>query len=239
MIRSLLLAALLVLPGLGFAETVRFPASDGLQVTAETGGSGAGPVIVLFHMAGASRGEYAQIAPELHRLGYRTLAVDQRSGGAFGGVVNETAAQVASDPGYAAAIPDLKAAAAYARAEMGAETVAVVGSSYSASLVLVLAGRDKGFADAVISFSPGEYFPDRSFVSEAAAGIAVPALLTAARSEMGRVEAIARAMRSDPVVFHPKGAGRHGATTLLTSDGAEYWEAIKAFLAAHLPAGQG
>ena len=86
------------------AETVRFEASDGLKVTAEAGGSGSGPVVVLFHMAGSSRGEYTDIAPRLHELGYRTLAVDQRSGRSSNGIKNETAAQLSSDPGYSACL---------------------------------------------------------------------------------------------------------------------------------------
>ncbi|MEM8790864.1 MAG: dienelactone hydrolase family protein [Pseudomonadota bacterium] len=219
------------------AETVGFAAEDGLEITAEIGGPSSGPVLVLFHMARASRGEYRDIAPRLHEMGYRTLSVDQRSGGSFNGVRNETAARVGGDPGFLAAIPDLEAAVTYARGKMGAATLGVVGSSYSASLVLALAGRDPDFADAVISFSPGEYFPDRSFVRDATSGISTPVFLTAARSEINQLESIANVIKSEIEVFRPEGAGRHGATALLTADGPEYWTALSAFLVTHLPPG--
>lgn len=218
------------------AETLRFPAADGTEVTAELTAAGADvPVLVLFHMAGASRGEYADIAPRLVALGYTTLAVDQRSGGAFGGVANETRAQFSANPGFADAIPDLLAAAAKARS-LGNGQVAVIGSSYSAALVLKLAGDDAGFADAVISFSPGEYFSPGDFVRRSATGLTQPVFITAARNEQGQWQGIFDAIPGDAKTgFQPEGAGRHGATALLTADGPEYWAALETFLARHFP----
>ena len=46
------------------------------------------PVLVLFHQAGWSRGEYREIAPKLNELGYICLAIDQRSGKGVNGVAN-------------------------------------------------------------------------------------------------------------------------------------------------------
>ena len=43
-------------------------------------------LILLFHQAGWSRGEYRELAPGLTKLGYRVMAVDQRSGGAVNGI---------------------------------------------------------------------------------------------------------------------------------------------------------
>jgi dienelactone hydrolase len=225
-----------VVSSISIAETVQFKATDGVLITAETGGKARGPVIILFHMAGASRGEYRDIAPRLHTLGYRTLAVDQRSGGGFNGVRNETVAGVGRSAGYAAAIPDLKAAGIYARHVMKAKRVGVIGSSYSASLVLIVAGNDAGFADAVMSFSPGEYFSDGRHVRTAATKIKAPVFLTAARGEIGQITPIAKVITSPVTVFKPKGSGRHGATALATKSKAEYWAALEAFLAKHFPA---
>jgi len=218
------------------AETVSFQASDGVTVTADVSRGASNTVIVLFHMAGASRGEYQRIAPALNSLGYTTLAVDQRSGRAFGGVKNETAARVGGKSSFLAAVPDLKAAVAYARRSLGATRVGVVGSSYSASLVLVLAGQDRGFADAVMSFSPGEYFPDRSLVRKSAAGITVPVFITAARNEASQWKPFADVLGGRATGFIPRGAGKHGATTLLTDAREEYWAALRGFLQTNLPA---
>ena len=218
------------------AETVSFQASDGVTVTADVSRGTTNTVIVLFHMAGASRGEYSQIAPVLNSLGYTTLAVDQRSGRSFGGVKNETAARVSGKSAFLEAVPDLKAAVSYARQSLGATRVGVVGSSYSASLVLVLAGQDRGFADAVMSFSPGEYFPDRSLVRTAAAGITVPVFITAARNEAGQWKPIVDVIGGRATGFVPNGSGKHGATALLTDARDEYWAALQGFLQANLPA---
>lgn len=218
------------------AETVELKAADGVLLTADLGGKGSGPVLVLFHMAGASRGEYNNIAPRLHRLGYRTLAVDQRSGGSFNGVRNETVARIGHNAGYEAAIPDLIAAADYARHTMSAKKIGVIGSSYSASLVLIVTGDKAGFTDAVMSFSPGEYFPNGQRVITAAAKINVPVFLTAARGEIGQISPIAKAISSPVTIFKPKGAGRHGATALITRDKAEYWVALEGFLARYFSA---
>lgn len=220
------------------AGTVTFEADDGVIVTADATRPETFPktVIVLFHMAGASRGEYRDIATRLNKLGYATLAVDQRSGGSFNGVKNETAARAGRDPGYAGAIPDLKAAVAWARDNLGAENVGVVGSSYSAALVLVLAGRDRAFADAVMAFSPGEYFSDRNFVRDALPDINVPVFLTAARSEAGQWRPFSDILKGRASGFVPKGNGRHGASSLTSADAEEYWVALETFLADHLPA---
>ncbi|MEM7546142.1 MAG: dienelactone hydrolase family protein [Pseudomonadota bacterium] len=213
-------------------DRVSFTAADGLEVTADLY-LGDGPALILFHMAGASRGEYRDIAPRLQAAGYAVLAVDQRSGGAFGGVTNETAARAGGGAGYEAAIPDLLAATAFMRSR-GATRIGVVGSSYSAALVLTLAGRDAGFADAVIAFSPGEYFSPRDFVRRDAGNIVVPVFITAARSEEGQWRPIYDVVTSEKTGFVPDGAGRHGATALLTDAGPEYWAALEAFLARHL-----
>lgn len=238
MIRILTTVTLLffVFCGAASAETVQFTASDGVIITAETGGKNKAPNIVLFHMAGASRGEYRDIAPRLQKLGYSTLAVDQRSGGKFNGVHNETVKRLDKNASYAAAIPDIIAAGKYARETMKTKQVAILGSSYSSSLVLVVVGQNTGFADAVLSFSPGEYFSDKRLVSKSAANIKVPVFLTAARSEMGKVKSLAKNIVSPKVVFTPNGAGRHGAPALISKDGAEYWAAVEAFLVQHFPA---
>lgn len=232
-----LFALLLALTLPARAETIRFAADDGTTITADlTRTTPEAPFLVLFHMAGASRGEYAQIAPRLVAMGYNTLAVDQRSGGAFGGVTNETRAQFGSNPSYAQAIPDLVAAAAKAR-ELGAAHVGVVGSSYSAALVLKLAGDDPGFADAIVAFSPGEYFGKADFVRSSAARISQPVFITAARQERSQWQPLFDSIKGEAKTgFQPEGAGRHGATALLTQDGPEYWAALETFLTRHLPA---
>ena len=239
MTRSLIsMLAFLLMTSLAAAETLRLKASDGVEVTAEFNKpDGAfSTILVLYHMAGASRGEYKDIAKALNQMGYATLAVDQRSGGQFNGVRNETAAKVGGRPGYTEAIPDIVVAAQWARKNSGARKVGVLGSSYSAGLVLVLAGQDSKFADAVMSFSPGEYYGGRNYVGKELGKIKVPVFLTAARGEAGQWKPFEQKIKSPVTGFVPKGGGRHGASSLVSGDRDEYWSALRAFLQTHLPA---
>ena len=239
---KLLLSALsMMLLTISFAqaETVQFQASDGVTVTADFNAPKAdyAAVIVLFHMAGASRGEYQKIAERLNGLGYATLAVDQRSGGQINGVRNETVKSAGGSTNFVQAIPDLVAASDWARQNTDARRVGVLGSSYSAGLVLVLSAQDKTFADAVMSFSPGEYYGSSNYVAKELGGMQVPAFLTSARGEAGQWKPFAKKIGSPVVEFVPKGSGRHGASALDSGDGAEYWSALEGFLEKYLPAG--
>lgn len=191
---------------------MQFPASDGVIVTADfnTPSAAATTVIVLYHMAGASRGEYLQTAERLNTLGYATLALDQHSGGQFNGMKNETVVTA------------------------GAQKVGVLGSSYSAGLVLVLSAKDRCFADAVMSFSPAEYYGAGTYVAHVVGNITVPVFLNAARSETGQWKPLQAQIKTPVVGFVPNGSGRHGTSALDCADGAEYWEALETFLAQHL-----
>ena len=226
-------------------KNVQFASTDGLKMTADVyRPSGlATTVIVLFHQAGSSRGEYRDIAPELVKLGYMVLAPDQRAGESFGDVANETAQEAVMEgknQSYTDAVPDLKAAVQYARKEMAAKRIAVWGSSYSASLVLVLAGQDKGFSDAVLSFSPGEYFKGNPGVGAAAKTISVPTFITSAKKEIGGWQPIFDVIGAGVAKtgYQPSVAGVHGSSALLPvgdEKSAPYWTAVKTFLKAHVP----
>ena len=218
---------------------LHFPAGDGVMVTADLymAHPASAPMIVLFHQAGYSRGEYRTIAPKLSELGFNALAVDARSGEAVDGVGNEAAASACTlgkPTNYVDAIADLKAAVAQART-IGTGKLLIWGSSYSSSLVLVLG---KGLAaDAVLAFSPGEYFADqgkpKTWVADGAKRIAVPVFVTSAKSEHDDWAPIAAAI--DPAkltTFLPETAGHHGSSALWASqpDNAAYWTAVTAFL---------
>jgi predicted alpha/beta hydrolase len=218
---------------------LHFPAGDGVTVTADLymPHPATAPMIVLFHQAGYSRGEYRTIAPKLNELGFNALAVDARSGEATEGVGNETAAaacKLGKSTSYVDAIADLKAAVAQART-LATGKVLIWGSSYSSSLVLVLGAELK--ADAVLSFSPGEYFDDqgksKTWVADSAKALAVPVFITSAKDEAKEWAPIAAAI--DPAkltTFVPQTAGHHGSSTLWPAqpDREAYWTAVTAFL---------
>ena len=143
-------------------EKLSFTAADGLEVTADKYFTNAetAPLIVLFHQAGWSRGEYKEIAPKLNKMGFNCLAIDQRSGGEINGVVNETYKRAVENKlgtAYVDAEVDMVAAIDFAKKNFDkAAKLVVWGSSYSAGLVLKLAG-ERNDIDAVLAFSPGEY----------------------------------------------------------------------------------
>jgi len=224
--------------------SLNFLSKDGLLITADTYISKTEknrPLIVLFHQAGWSRGEYLEIAPKLNKLGFDALAVDLRSGKAVNGVVNQTA-KAARKAGkgmrYVDALPDMEAALLYARKLVGKNgNVIAWGSSYSSALVLQLMGEKPALADAILSFSPGEYFKKSGkpahWIQQSAQSITVPVFITSAKSEKGNWSDIFKGIKSkNKVSFIPEGSGSHGSRALWNkfSDNKEYWLAVSEFL---------
>ena len=224
-------------------ETISFPSEDGLEITADlyrTPKATGRPIVVLFHQAGWSRGEYREIAPRLGRLGFDCLAVDQRSGGEVNDVRNQTVARALAAGGgttYLDALPDLRAALRWARTSQGEGKVIAWGSSYSAALVLRLVGDDPKLADAVLAFAPGEYFErfgmPATWVREGAARLRCPVFVTSARDELPNWEAIFAAIPSATKTrFVPETEGHHGSRALWSefSDSPAYWASLEPFL---------
>ncbi len=192
-------------------------AHDGVRVFAESyvGESPSAPVLLLFHQAGSSKGEYATVAPRLAALGFNAIAIDQRSGGDMYGP-NQTAAAMGKTVAMQSALSDMEAALAWARATHPGAKVVAIGSSYSAALVFVLAADHPGDIAAVAAFSPSEYFSDRSYVRAAARKIRVPVFVDsgAGKQEIANAKTIFAAVGSrDKRQYVPR-AGIHGASTL-------------------------
>ena len=192
-------------------------------------------LILLFHQAGSSSGEYVDIAPRLQREGFAALAIDQRVGGDLYGA-NRTMAGYKGKTDYLGALPDLEAALAWGKAK--GTPIALWGSSYSASLVFLLADAAdaKGSVKAVMAFSPGEYFTDKKMVEAAAAKVAVPVFVTSANTAEEETEAkaiVSATASTDRQLYVPR-TGIHGSSTLNATrnpGGAdENWRAVLAFL---------
>ncbi len=200
------------------ATSVELRSSDGLRVLgdhlAATTARRCG-TILLFHMAGSNRGEYATIAPELARRGFDTLATDQRSGGAGWGRRNETAAALPRDPGFRAALPDLEAAMAWARQRDASGPFLIWGSSYSAALVFLLAAASGPAVPALLGFSPREFLPGVS-VHSAASRVNCPVFVTS-DADPGEAAAAAALLAAVPGApkrqFRPRD-GTHGSSIL-------------------------
>jgi pimeloyl-ACP methyl ester carboxylesterase len=144
-------------------EEVSYTSSDGTKIFADLNlpkhGKN-GPLILLFHQAGASgKAEYQNVTPILLEHGYSTLAVDLRSGGDRFNGVNKTVTAFSEDPGYCAAYPDLLATLKYLEKADLNDTVFAVGSSYSAALVIHLGDEFRKELKGIIAFSPASGGP--------------------------------------------------------------------------------
>jgi alpha-beta hydrolase superfamily lysophospholipase len=219
-------------------ETVRFASGDGLTITADlylakrTKGW-----VLLCHQGFCNRGEYRPVAPRLKDLGYSCLAIDQRSGMKVFGVNNETSALAKKrglKTGYVDSKPDIEAAIRYVAERSKGSPLIVVGSSYSASLALLI-GSDESQTGvhAVAAFSPDEYLKKIN-LADSIRGLSRPTFVTSAKKEIGAVTKVVRFVDPDVISrYRPRADGLHGARSLWsTTEGHEqYWAAFEAFLA--------
>jgi len=223
-----------VQPAVAQTAPVRLTAVDGLAVSGTLyPATRPKAVILLFHQAGSSKGEYATIAPRLAAAGYDALAIDQRVGGGMFGP-NQTAAHVRGKPGYAEAQKDLETALAWGLKR--GKPVILWGSSYSAALIFRVAAEHGRHVAAVLAFSPGEYLGAGPGVAASAARVTAPVFVTSASDpeEVAAARTILAAVRSSPKVQYVPRAGVHGSSTLIPSrnaaGAAANWTAVRAFL---------
>jgi len=214
---------------------ITFPAPDALLVTADLYFiSDSLPYMILCHQAGYSRGEYMETAAKFCRLGYNCIAIDQRSGNEVNGVKNETAAlaiQKNKPTTYLDAEQDILSAIDYAYTKSG-KKVLLVGSSYSASLVLKIAATNQK-VKAVMAFSPGEYFGENLKLKDAIADLMVPVFVTSTTEEATDVSALISNVKSEiKIQYIPTGKGVHGSSCLWKNnpDYLDYWSAILMFI---------
>ena len=181
-------------------------------------------IALLFHQAGSNRMEYEPIISSFHIAGFDTLTVDQRSGGTMWGVDNATVKRLGASTEYADAYADLETALEYA-VKRKYKTILVVGSSYSASLAIVLASRNPDAVDGVAAFSPGEYFEDKNRIKIAASKLTMPLYVTGATNEKQRVEEVLVKAGDNDVTFYQPINSVHGASTFREDKNPEGYKA--------------
>ena len=217
-------------------ETITFESEDGLLITAnEFKIDDSSPIIVLCHQAQFNKFEYDGIAQRLNENGFNCIAIDQRSGGPIGSAQNETnlAAKEAEKPvGYLDARQDIKAAVNFA-ADSYDQKVILWGSSYSSTLVLWESLENEN-VKSVISFSPGDYFPEIGSLTDSISTFEKPFFITSGQWEIPDIDALLSktTLKENQVQFKPLEQGHHGSRALWVNQegGEEYWEAIISFL---------
>ena len=171
-------------------------------------------IAILFHQAESNRMEYEPVLSLFHVAGFDTLTVDQRSGGTRWDADNMTVKRIGESAEYADAYPDMEAALDYA-IKRKYKSILLVGSSYSASLAIVMASKHQDKITAVAAFSPGEYFPNKNRIKTAASRLKVPLYVTGARKEIKRVEeVIINAGDDADITFYRPVNSVHGVSSL-------------------------
>lgn len=217
---------------------IEFPSKDGLMITADSYESLPGKdFILLCHQADFSRGEYVETAKKLNGMGFNCLAIDQRSGKTCNEVENQTAKR-AKEKGlktdHTDAEQDIVAAIDYIHNKSGKKVI-VVGSSYSAALLLKIA-KNNDQISAVAVFSPGEYLKGTDLKKEIT-GLTVPVFATSSKKEAKAVADLLTGVTTKEI-FVPKAEGDHGSKVLWSTAAGnqEYWNAFEAFLKKHTEA---
>jgi pimeloyl-ACP methyl ester carboxylesterase len=215
--------------------TITFLSKDSVTITADLYIiNDTLPYMVLCHQADYSRGEYKETATKFTRFKYNCIALDARSGNKVNGVINQTAlsAKEKNKPtSYLDAEQDIISAIDYAYKQSN-KKVMIVGSSYSASLALKI-GTVNDKVNAVIAFSPGEYFGDKLNLKNTIASFDKPLFVTSSKEEAQAVSVLIKDIKSQKKQqFIPQKNGVHGSKALWKKnpDFLEYWEALAMFM---------
>ena len=219
-------------------KEVSFETADNILVTGDLYAlkDKSAPLILLFHQAGYSRGEYRSIAPQLNKLGFQCLAIDQRSGNKVNDVINKTKIEAKKQDKrtkYPDAFPDLEAALKYASEQLDQKKVIIWGSSYSSSLVFILASKYPEKVQAILSFSPGEYFSfEDQKIEDFSKKVSCPVFITSARLEKSSWKNIYENVSSEKAFYLPEKKGFHGSKALWPEKEGNkgYWNAVKKYL---------
>lgn len=215
-------------------KQITFPSVDGVEITADLyKRAERSPFVILCHQARYSRGEYIETAVKLNEMGFSCLAVDLRSGSEVNGVPNRTnqaALKKGKSVNYVDAEQDILAAINYVSARYQAPEIILVGSSYSASLVLKIA-TEHDRVKAVAAFSPGEYFGNYLKIKPSIKSLQKPTFVTSSKAESTKLKSLMDEL-PDAEVFVPSRAGAHGSKVLWSThkDREEYWVAFNEFL---------
>ncbi|HOS84888.1 MAG TPA: dienelactone hydrolase family protein [Bacteroidales bacterium] len=219
-------------------KTITFFAADGLEITADVYDTDveSSKYMLLFHQAEYSRGEFQQIATRLIKIGFTCIAVDLRYGNEVNFVNNETAMR-AKKGGFASSMidceKDIAAAISYVKTLDTKPRIFLMGSSFSASLCLKTA-NERNDIEAVIGFSPGEFFGAELSIEESIRGLQTPYFVGCPRSEHYYVlQLLSGTQSKKKIVFKPEGSdGLHGAKTLWWESATrdEFWLSLLFFL---------
>lgn len=242
--RHLILPLLLTLPAAS-ATPVQLRAPDGLtlhaQATLAAQPRAARPrgAVLLLHSAARNRHELDAVARRLAREGYASLALDQRSGGDFGGFSNLTARGLGQRVlSNADELADLEVALHWLRRNFPGRPLFALGSGRSATLLFPLAEKHPNLA-GILAFSPNPSDLLDLGALTAARRVRVPVFVTSENGSYAVETAghfLHAAQSARKMQYVPPGFGLPGAQSLdpAAMNGPEasegYWRAVLRFL---------
>ncbi|MEU0830690.1 hypothetical protein [Streptomyces sp. NPDC005969] len=194
------------------AASITFTSADSTEtggyMPGGASGAGTGAGIVLVHQSDGTACQWKDKADELHRAGYRVLAVN-------------SAGQEVSE---------IVGAAGYLRGK-GAKKLLLMGASKGGTAVLTAAPELQPQPDAVVSLSAPTLYSGMNALG-AVPKLTVPVLYMAAEYDEyfgDDAKALNRASTksAEHKLIYVKGAGEHGVALL---NSQENWAAVRAFL---------
>lgn len=214
---------------------VDFYSSDSLLISADHYfSSNDNPYIILFHREGSSRGEFEAIADRFVKMGYNCLAVDMRNGDSFGFINNKTAARAKNQSiDYKTkAELDIIAAIDYVT-HISSESIILLGSSYSATLCLKVAGGNESIM-AVMAFSPGDFLVPVTTLKELLGFIDIPVFIACNQSEYPYLQEATEGIVDERItlVKPPENAENRGIGLLSDNNPVSdiYWLSVLVFI---------
>ena len=222
------------IPNIYVVKTIIY-SKDSLPITADIYEvNNKKPTVLLCHQARFSRGEYKDTALKLLNLGFSCMAIDQRSGKEANGILNETvlaAKERNLSTNYLDAKQDIEAAIDYLYEMNGQQPIILVGSSYSATLALLIGNKSEK-VKAIVAFSPGEYYKSID-IKNSIKNISKPIFVTSSKKEITALAELVSLIDTTYVThYKPIIEGIHGSKALWkTTNGNEsYWKAFSGFL---------
>ncbi|HIP33077.1 MAG TPA: hypothetical protein EYG86_09965 [Crocinitomicaceae bacterium] len=222
-----------------FRDLIEFVSKDGLKISADIYKiDNTSPIIILCHQARYNKSEYMEIAPKLNAMGFNCIAINQRSGGDLNGFKNDTyerAKEKNLSTDYLDAEQDITAAIEFIKENKSSnQKIILWGSSYSSTLAMYFIANNSDI-DAVVAFSPGNYFSEqKGSLIPLLKDVVKPVFVTSSKSEAPSIKELLVEMRlnNNQIHFIPASKGYHGSKALWKwqKGGKEYWGAITSFL---------
>ncbi len=127
----------------------------------------------------------------------------------------------------------MEASLQYVNDNFKPETLLIWGSSYSASLAIVLGKEYQNEIDGIVAFSPPTLEYEDVQINEYAKSVKLPTFIATSSSEYKDAKIIYDLIQnSNKKIYAPETGGLHGSKSLwsCSEDNQDYWKELQSFL---------